>query len=222
MSSKLPGKRLLLLLAAASVAMPIWRASIALAQETETASLSAKEIADEASNPYAVIVERNIFHLTNPPPPPEKEVKQDLPVVKITGFLNIGSVSRVLFISEPKDKKDGPSYYSLAEGEMAHDNKNNEFQLVKIHPSKDAVDVINAGTPMTLTVKENSLAPSTDTGTKAGGQQPAAGPPGPQPPPMPGRPPYPGQHRHGGPGEEGGGPPNRGPIPLPQRMQRGQ
>jgi hypothetical protein len=117
-----------------------------------------KENADDASNPYSVIVERNIFHLNPPPPPPEADKpKIELPVVKITGFVNIGDTSKVLFLSQPKDKREGPFYYSLAEGEKSADGK---FELVKIHPLQDEVDVINAGVPVTLTVKDDSLGSS--------------------------------------------------------------
>jgi hypothetical protein len=144
--------------------------------------------ADDASNPYSVIVERNIFHL-NPPPPPASDAdkpKVELPVVKITGFVNIGNKSKVLFLSEPKDKKEGPFYYSLAEGEKSADGK---FELVKIHPSQDEVDVINAGVPVTLTVKDDSLgsspAPAASTAAKEG---PPPGKPGNG---MPGRPMFP-------------------------------
>jgi len=152
------------------------------------ASQTAKENADDALNPYSVIVERNIFHL-NPPPPPASDAdkpKVELPVVKITGFVNIGNKSKVLFLSEPKDKKEGPFYYSLAEGEKSADGK---FELVKIHPSQDEVDVINAGVPVTLTVKDDSLgsspAPAASPAAKEG---PPPGKPGNG---MPGRPMFP-------------------------------
>ncbi len=144
--------------------------------------------ADDASNPYSVIVERNIFHLNPPPPPPSDadKPKVELPVIKITGFVNIGNKSRVLFLSEPKDKKEGPFYYSLAEGEKSADGK---FELVKIHPSQDEVDVINAGVPVTLTVKDDSLgsspAPAASPVAKEG---PPSGKPGNG---MPGRPMFP-------------------------------
>ena len=116
-------------------------------------------LAADDANPYSVIVERNIFHLNPPPPPPKpEEPKVEVPVVKITGFINIGNISKVLFVSQPKDKKEDPSYYSLAEGEKSGDGKH-QFELVKIHPAQDAVDVINDGVAATLTVKDDSLGP---------------------------------------------------------------
>ena len=142
---------------------------------------------DDAANPYSVIVERNIFHLNPPPPPPEPDKpKIELPVVKITGFVNIGNQSKVLFLSEPKDKKEGPFYYSLAEGEKSADGK---FELVKIHPSQDEVEVLNLGVPVTLTVKDDSLGSSPAPAASAAAKQgPPPGHPGSG---MPGRPMFP-------------------------------
>jgi hypothetical protein len=139
------------------------------------------ENADDPANPYSVIIERNIFHLTAPPPPPEPEKpKVELPVVKITGFVNIGSQQKVLFLSEPKDKKEGPFYYSLAEGGNGVDGSH-KLELVKIHPSQDGVDVINDGVAVTLTVKDDTLgasgAPAAAGATAAGKQRPVPGSP---------------------------------------------
>ena len=99
-------------------------------------------------------MERNIFHL-NPPPPPEPEKpKVEVPVVKISGFVNIGHKKTVLFVSQPKDKKDGPIYYSLTEGEKSADGK---LELLKIHSAEESVDVINDGVTQTaLTAKDDT------------------------------------------------------------------
>jgi hypothetical protein len=205
MNSRLLVKSLLFLIGIASAIMPV-----ALHAALPPAAQTAKENADDAANPYSVIVERNIFHL-NPPPPPvdPNQVKIELPVVKITGFINIGSVSKVLFVSQPKDKKEGPIYYSLTESEKSGDGK---LELVKIHDSKDAVDVINAGTLVTLTVKDDSLLPATDApaAPAARGGTPAANPGH----GMPGRPRFEPGNRNFQPGAEGNG--------LPARMRRTQ
>src|ERR1035441_2153142 len=113
---------LVFLIGTASGIMPVVLPAAVL-PSIPLAPVTAKENADDASNPYSVIVERNIFHLNPPPPPPEPEKpKIELPVVKITGFVNIGNKSKVLFVSEPKDKKDGAIYYSLAEGEKSDES----------------------------------------------------------------------------------------------------
>ena len=109
----------------------------------------------EASNPYAVISERNVFHL-NPIPPaplPEKP-KLDLPVIKLSGFFKVGSETRALFSSEPKKKEEGPKYYNLAQGEKATDGV---VEVVRIDEENGKVDILNSGTPVTLTLKEDSL-----------------------------------------------------------------
>lgn len=109
---------------------------------------------DADANPYSVIMEKNIFHLNPPPPPPKPdEPKLELPTVCLTGFVNYGGNHKVLFVATPKDKKES-LYYTLSEGERSGDGK---LELVKIHPSFEAVDVLNDGTPQTLTIKDNSL-----------------------------------------------------------------
>jgi hypothetical protein len=131
----------------------------------------AKDAPVNSGNPYAVIVERNIFHL-NPVPvshDAEDKLKAELPVVKITGFLDVGGRKRVLFVADEKGKKDH-SYYSLSEGEKSADTK---LELVKIHPGEDAVDVVNDGLAVTLTLEKDSAQAS---------KNPAAAPPNNQPP----------------------------------------
>jgi hypothetical protein len=146
-----------------------------------------------------VIVERNIFHLTAPPPPPEPEKpKLELPVIKITGFVNIGNSSRVLFVSEPKDKKEDPTYYSLAQGERSSDGKH-QLELVRILPSQEGADVINDGVAVTLTVKDDSLGATpmpTPASAPNQGERPIR--------PRGGRPMFPGRPIPGIPGVPGG------------------
>jgi hypothetical protein len=150
-----------------------------------TAAAAAGNDSVDSSNPYSVIVERNIFHLNPPPPPPEPEKpKVELPVIKITGFVNIGQVDKVLFVSQPKNPKEEKMYYSLSEGEKTS-NGGHEFELVKIHPSQDAVDVINDGVAVTLTVKDDALAPSAGPAPGPAGRERPPGPrDGPSPRPL--------------------------------------
>ena len=75
-------------------------------------------LSEESSNPYAVISERNVFHLNPIPPPPEVDKpKLDLPVIKLSGFFKTGSQTRALFSSEPKKKDEVRTYFNLAAGE---------------------------------------------------------------------------------------------------------
>jgi hypothetical protein len=110
---------------------------------------------DDAVNPYAVISDRNVFHLNPiPPPPPVDQPKADLPVIKLSGFFVVGHKVRALFCALPsKHGKEGAAYYNLAEGE-----KSNILEVVKIRYHEGAVDIINSGTPMTLSLKEDGLA----------------------------------------------------------------
>ncbi len=109
-------------------------------------------------NPYSAIVRGNVFRLTEPPKPQAKEDPAilNLPKVNITGFRRReGEPVRALFATVPKDPKESPKYFNLAEGE-----KEDILELKKIDPNQESVDVIIAGTPTTLTVKSNSFVQS--------------------------------------------------------------
>jgi hypothetical protein len=135
-----------------------------------TGAAAASDDVQDPANPYFIITERNVFHLNPIPPPPEPEkVKVDLPIVKISGFVKIGNSSKALFSSMPKDKKDKPTYYSLAEGE-----KQGFLELVKIYPDNDKVDIINSGEKMTLSIKEEESKDIASAGPGKG--TPAANP----------------------------------------------
>jgi hypothetical protein len=163
----------------------------------------------EDANPYGVISERNVFHLNPIPPPPAEEApKVDLPEIKLSGFLKIGKSRHALFSSRPKDKKDGPIYYDLADGE-----KEGILEVVKIHEDKGEVEIMNSGTPVTLSLKNDTIKETASE--KGGAANPLA-------PPTPGRPehlparagyrfPVPGQN------EGGGSPPG---FPMPARRSR--
>lgn len=109
----------------------------------------------EDSNPYSAIIRANVFHLADPPKPVEKpdQALINLPKINITGFTRrSGQPVYALFASVPKDPKELPKYFRLSEGE-----KDDILELTRIHPEQDAVDVIIAGNPVTLTTKSNSF-----------------------------------------------------------------
>lgn len=136
--------------------------SFGIAQEQPTTASSGEDTASDQnasttddSNPYAAIMRANVFHLTDPPKPVEKpdQVLLTLPKVNISGFVrHADQPVRALFATVPKDPKELPHYFNLAEGE-----KEDILQVTKIYPNQDAVDVIIAGTPVTLTTKSNSF-----------------------------------------------------------------
>jgi len=144
-------------------------------------SSSTSDVAGDNSNPYAIIVDRNIFRLNPPPPPPVPEEKpKELPKVYLNGILKIGDDVRVLFSIPSKDAKTPTSYFKLAPGE-----KDGDLELVKIHPDQQYVDVLVSGTAMTLSMLSNTLA---SAGGKAAGGAASPGPgmrPGPGAPPVP-------------------------------------
>jgi hypothetical protein len=73
--------------------------------------------------------------------------------VNISGFVRHGDQPvRALFATVPKDPKESPKYFNLAAGE-----KDDFLEVLKIADNHESVDVVIAGTPMTLTTKSNSF-----------------------------------------------------------------
>jgi hypothetical protein len=126
---------------------------ISMGKQTSSAPLS-------PSNPYALIIDRNAFRLNPMPPPPVPEApKADLPVIKISGFLKVGNQQRVFFATVPKNPaKEPPTYFELGEGESE-----GILEVRKIYADKEQVDIVNSGTPMTLSVKDDSFVPKVAT-----------------------------------------------------------
>src|SRR5271163_2541148 len=122
-------------------------------------ALAQGDTAAADANPYSVISDRNVFHLNPPPPPPAKDEAPPVEARKLilTGLMKKHNAERdavVVFLAiPPKDAKDSMIYLTLAPGEKEHD-----VELVKVRFDKEEVDVINAGTPETLSVKSNSYA----------------------------------------------------------------
>jgi hypothetical protein len=146
---------LLLLTAIAYISM----SSFGIAQEQSANSVAfvpdQNPSVDEDANPYAAIIHANVFHLSEPPKPVEKpdQVLLTLPKVNISGFVRHSDQPiRALFATVPKDPKELPRYFNLAEGE-----KDGFLQVTKVYPNQDAVDVIIDGTAVTLTTKSNSF-----------------------------------------------------------------
>jgi hypothetical protein len=118
------------------------------------------------SNPYSVICDRNVFHL-NPPPtnaPADKAPPPDLPAVFLSGFMKKADELKVLLVLKVKnpDTKGAPSnaYLKLAEGDkQTVMSMNNQVlvELAKVYAEQEKVDVVVAGTPMTLSLKDNGL-----------------------------------------------------------------
>jgi hypothetical protein len=119
-----------------------------------------------AANPYGVIAQRNVFHLNPAPAPtaPEVAAPTALPDVWLSGFVQSGSEWTVFMVVKVKnlDPVGAPlnSYLNLAEGgikEVMSDQTRLEIKLVKVYADLEKVDIVNCGTPMTLSLKDNSF-----------------------------------------------------------------
>lgn len=116
--------------------------------------LAAADTGGSEANPYAVISDRNVFHLNPPPPPPAPAEKPpDVPKVMLSGFRTVGGNTRVFLVLQPKDTKEPMKFLDLAQGEQ-----NNGVEVVKINSEKREVDIINTGTRMTLSFANNGVA----------------------------------------------------------------
>lgn len=139
---------------------------------------AAADTAASEANPYAVISDRNIFHLNPPPPPPSADDKPvDVPKVMLSGFRTVAGHTRVFLVLQPKDPKDPKEpkevmkFLDLAQGE-----KVDPVEVVKIDSEKRQVDIVNTGHPMTLTFADNGVAVAA-AAPAPGGRGPG-GPPG--------------------------------------------
>jgi hypothetical protein len=143
--------------------------------------LSAADKAATDANPYSVISDRNVFHLNPPPPPaPPPEPKPlDLPKVMLTAFVGKGSALKVYLAIPPKEAKQSIHYTSG----MVPGEKDDDVELVRINYEKKdpvSVDILNSGTPQTLTLKSNTYlssatAPPAAKGSGAPGMPPGIG-----------------------------------------------
>ena len=89
----------------------------------------------------------------------------------LNGFFQVGkgTPTRALMAIVPKDTKEPTRYLNLAPGERKDD-----VELVSIRLKDEAVDIVNEGTAMTLTIKSNSFA-STATAPPPGAGAPESG-----------------------------------------------
>lgn len=143
------------LLAGALLIGPAWVASARLSDTSPSAPLDPSNAPVDNSNPYGVIVDRNVFRLLPIPPPPAAPVADPMAgtTIKLTGFTReTGQPPRALFVSVPKDPK-AIAYYNLAEGE-----RDGVLELIKIHEDTEAVEVIHAGNRITVMLKDSKPA----------------------------------------------------------------
>jgi hypothetical protein len=121
---------------------------------------------DESASPYSVIMERNAFRLNPPPLPAEASgpPQPDLPQVKLSGFMQTANQWKALLAVKVKnpDPRAAPlnSYLTLAEGEKERVTSGEHQFLVemgKIYAEEEKADIINSGTLVTLSMKDNGF-----------------------------------------------------------------
>jgi hypothetical protein len=118
------------------------------------------------SNPYSIILNRNIFGLSPPSPPsPPPPSEVSLAAIKFTGYFKMpGEPIQGIFVSIPKDPKGKTVYFILAEGQRVGD-----LELVKIIVDDKVARVINAGNAFSLSLQDSTpIAPTPDNGPVPG------------------------------------------------------
>jgi len=132
------------------------------AAPNESADLAALVPDEDNTFRYAVIVQQNAFRLNPvpPPPPPPPPPAPDLPNVKLSGFRTEGDTTVAMFAisikKSPKDPKETTSYVSLKEGEKGGPS-GGELELLKIDAKQEEVTVLNSGTRVVLTMRDNGF-----------------------------------------------------------------
>jgi len=105
-------------------------------------------------NAYHVFVERNPFGLN--PPKPVPVVTNTVPVqkvdVKFSGIFTKGTRKEALLVipAAPGKSDKNPQYLTLRENETQGD-----IQVLEIDDKENTVKIVNAGTPVVLTFKDN-------------------------------------------------------------------
>ncbi|HOX57719.1 MAG TPA: hypothetical protein P5205_13625 [Candidatus Paceibacterota bacterium] len=112
---------------------------------------------DSPGNPYLSIVERNVFALKPPAPPPDPEANKPPPSkILLQGITTFGGVKRVLFKmappAKPGEKPAGDQSYVLAEGQ-----RDGDIEILEINPDARTVKVNNSGTITDLNFEENGI-----------------------------------------------------------------
>lgn len=107
-----------------------------------------------SSNPYGVIVQRNVFDLKDPPPPPPKEdTNPPPPNVELTGIMTIFGHRQALFMVQDaavpgKPPKSAESYI-LTEGQ-----RQGVLQVLEIDEKNSRVKIKNDGIVSTITFEK--------------------------------------------------------------------
>lgn len=139
------------------------------------------DVAQPAANPYQSIVERNIFGLREPPPPPQVEQpKTPPPNINLTGISTLGTSRAFLKIPASGAKPNQPAktdqFFMLGEGE-----RDGELEVVEINALLNTVRIKFGDTFSTLDFTNNGVKVAMGAAPPAPGQMQ----PQPQMPGMP-------------------------------------
>jgi hypothetical protein len=163
----------------------------------------------ETTNPFQKIVDRNVFGLKDPPPPPSTEPpKAPMPKITFTGIITFGGKKRALLktpppLPKPGEQPKGEQYYTVELG-----GQDREMEVLAIDEKAGTVKVKYAGSePIDLSFADNGAKPISAAPIMVPGQPGAL--PGIPPPPT------------GTPGFQPGAPGTvPGMKPLPTRTLR--
>lgn len=131
--------------------------SIAGTDDAPSAPAVSAPAADN-TNSYSAIAGRNAFRLNPPPavPVPDKGPAPVLPEVYLSGFMRMGGTVKALLVVKTRNPDpraaELSSYVSLAPGEKVGD-----VELVRVDAGQEKADIINSGTPMTISTKDNGV-----------------------------------------------------------------
>jgi len=103
---------------------------------------------------YSTIVERNIFRLTAPPPPPSINPTNDSMdrKIELSGITRVGGEKKAWFIVPPKaGSKDLPLYFTLGENQ-----KQDFLEVVSISEEMQEVKIKSSDNPMVLSFTNNA------------------------------------------------------------------
>lgn len=130
--------------------------------------ISVFALTPDAGNPYAPIVDRNVFAL-RPPPPPKSEEPPVAPPQKITlqGIVSAFGKKQVMFKTMMPGTKPGEApketSFMLSEGERA-----GEIEILGINETAGAIKVKNNGIEQSLTLEKDGMKPQGGPGVVPG------------------------------------------------------
>ena len=128
--------------------------------------------ADNAGNPYAGIVDRNVFALKPPPPPPvapDPNVTSPQKII-LTGIVKAFGKKRVFFKTPPTGKPgEKEASFMLSESERA-----GEIEVLEINEALGTIRVRNHGLEQALSLEKDGMKPPGSGAAAAPGGMPLA------------------------------------------------